>query len=134
MYSTGIATTLQSTRSNKHIRALVRRVKTGVLVAVPDAPDRLEAQARLKSQSGKGAMTYVQAPPCTGPGRTMQNDVFREALRRGVGIGRPNPGGSCGAAACSEVMTAAHSYSCNSGGQFGRRHNKVVFALKKKRD
>ena len=28
-------------------------------------------------------------------------------------------------------MTAAHSYSCNSGGQFGRRHNKVVFALKK---
>jgi len=28
-------------------------------------------------------------------------------------------------------MTAAHSYSCKSGGQFGRRHNKVVFALKR---
>ena len=28
-------------------------------------------------------------------------------------------------------MTAAHSYSCNSGGQFGRRHNPVVSALNK---
>ena len=55
------------------------------IAAVPDAPDRFEAQARLKSQSGKGAMMYVQAPPCTDPGRTMQNDVFRKALRRGCG-------------------------------------------------
>jgi len=61
----------------------------------------------------------------------MQNDVLREAFRKGVGIGRPDPGGGCGAAACSEVMTAAHSYSCNGGGQFSRRHNKVVFELKK---
>ena len=56
---------------------------------MPDAADRLEAQARLKSQSGKGAMAYAQAPPWTNRGRTMQNDVFRKALRRGVGIVRP---------------------------------------------
>jgi len=30
-----------------------------------------------------------------------------------------------------DVMTAAHFYSCNSGRQFGRRHNTVVYALKK---
>ena len=28
-------------------------------------------------------------------------------------------------------MIAAHSYSCNSGRQFGRQHNKVGVALKK---
>ena len=50
------------------------------IAAVPDAPDRLEAQARLKSQGDKGAMACVQAPPCTDPGRTMQSDLFREAL------------------------------------------------------
>jgi len=44
----------------------------------------------------------------------MQNDVLREAFRKGVGIGRPDPGGGYGAAACSEVMTAARRAVCDS--------------------
>ena len=86
------------------------------------------AQARFRSQRGKGAMSYLSAAPSCAPHLSLKPEDMREAVRRGLGRNLPPPGGLCNIDSCARkgvAMSAEHLYagtSCNNGEQNTRHH------------
>lgn len=94
---------------------------------IADSDSRLLAFARWQSQCGRGASAYLSVLPTDEYGMHFPGDMLREALRRHLGIERPNPGGLCANAACTAVpQSGAHARSCSKGGEQHHRHTQLV--------
>jgi hypothetical protein len=124
------STKLQSALSTLRNELLVEEHRQHIL-GIPDDEDktRLRHMARHGCQSSAGAMAYLGAPVTTNPDRTLAGGLFREAVRRSLGIERPvAPGTLCHF--CNKPQTAAHAGMCNTGEQ-NNRHNRMVRTIAK---
>jgi hypothetical protein len=105
--------------SNVTYKEAVRSLLSGIA----DEQDCQVQLARFISQGGLGASAFLAALPTHDIHRSMTPELFREALRRSIGIERPPPGGLCGNVNCPEAQTGPHARSCNRTGELNFRHN-----------
>ena len=105
--------------SNDTYKTAVR----SALCGIADEADCQSQVARFISQGGLGASAFLAALPTHDVHRSMAPELFREALRRSLGIERPLPGGLCGNEHCQEAQTGPHARSCNRTGELNFRHN-----------
>jgi hypothetical protein len=83
----------------------------------------LQAHARYNGKSSKGAAAFLTALPSFCVHLSMDDEHFREALRRWLGIEMPNPGGLC--PKCDAELTAEHARRCSLTGDQNTRHHAI---------
>jgi hypothetical protein len=121
-------TKLQSVLSTLQGEVLLQEHRQRIL-SIPDdvAQTRLKHMARHASQSSTGAMAYLTAPMTTDPSRTLASGLFREAVRKSMGIERPvAPEMLCHF--CNKTQTAEHARMCVNGSH-NLRHNQMVAVI-----
>ncbi len=99
------------------------------VTALPAQAQRFSRLARLRSQTGKGAMAFLQAPPSHNPHLSMGGAAMREAMRRAVGCERPPTGGVCSEPACNRPTLGVHCRQCTMTGEQTYRHEMLKRAV-----
>ena len=93
----------------KHTDAHLADAFERALRNITSGAQRMEALARWQSQCGKGACAYLSVLPTTDTSLQLDADLQREAMRRQLGIERPNPGVSAPAKAAVILHRAGHT-------------------------
>ena len=88
------------------------------------SPAVLRQLALYNSMSSPGAAAFLTTAPSFNRHLSMDAHDLREAMRRWLGIERPNPGGLC--PKCDAELTAEHARRCSRTGEQNARHHPLV--------